>query len=415
MNPLHRSLEPRNPVRRGPGLRAVKDQRTLGKTLPTNQTSWASLTRVKRVGATGAPTVRPCSLAPDNPHMHRPPPGRQSQCEGLTNEEAEPFPMADQKPNAALRPNPGVRRTTTHSGVTHVRAYHSGRYTVVGNHLAQHRELSLTAIGLALHILSLPEGAPVDIRSLAERFPEGRDRIAFALRELEACGYLERVKERTEAGRLITRTYAHHAPGHSTVNFAPGRETPQEDDRALNQATPSHAHAVPTLTNPPAPLKPAAPPDRPEASQPAVPTDPSATHAPHHDRAVALLAGLRRTDDRLTLSRRDVNRLAPAVTAWLDGGATAAVIHRTVTVGLPPDLRCPAGLVAHRLRELLPPPLPARPTPSPAGGMPHTRTDRPHPFQTCDGCERAFRAPQPGRCRDCRSRLPSGTGSLRAA
>ncbi len=56
---------------------------------------------------------------------------------------------------------------------------------VIGNHLAQHRELSLTTIGLATHILSVPEGTPVDIRSLAERFPEGRDRIASALRELE--------------------------------------------------------------------------------------------------------------------------------------------------------------------------------------------------------------------------------------
>jgi hypothetical protein len=27
------------------------------------------------------------------------------------------------------------------------------------------------------------------------------------------------------------------------------------------------------------------------------------------------------------------------------------------------------------------------------------------PFQTCDGCERAFRAPEPGHCRTCRDRL----------
>jgi len=120
--------------------------------------------------------------------MHRPPPGLQSQCEGLTNEEDQTFPMAEQKLNAAVRPDQGVRQSATHSGVTHVRAYQSSRYTIVGNHLAQHRELSLTAIGLATHILSLPEGAPVDIRSLAERFPEGRDRVAFALRELEAHG-----------------------------------------------------------------------------------------------------------------------------------------------------------------------------------------------------------------------------------
>ncbi|WP_406726162.1 hypothetical protein WJ438_17970 [Streptomyces sp. GD-15H] len=53
---------------------------------------------------------------------------------------------------------------------------------VVGDHLAQHRELSLTAIGQATYIPSVPEGPLVDIRSLAERFPEGRDRIAFAPR-----------------------------------------------------------------------------------------------------------------------------------------------------------------------------------------------------------------------------------------
>ncbi|MER6836952.1 hypothetical protein ABT320_23790 [Streptomyces cellulosae] len=82
--------------------------------------------------------------------------------------------MAEQKLSAAPRPIQGVRRSTTHSGVTHVRTYQSGQYVVVGNHLAQHRELSLTAIGLATHIFSVPESTPVDIRSLAERFPEGR-------------------------------------------------------------------------------------------------------------------------------------------------------------------------------------------------------------------------------------------------
>ena len=174
--------------------------------------------------------------------MHRPSPGLQSQCEGLTNEEVETFPMAEKKPNAVVRPKRELRQTTTRSGVTHVRAYQPDRYTIVGNHLAQHRELSLTAIGLATHILSLPEGAPVDIRSLAERFPEGRDRIAFALRELEARGYLERVRQRTEAGRLYTRTYAHHAPAahvaartsDSPVVGAQAGEATQEDDEGAS-------------------------------------------------------------------------------------------------------------------------------------------------------------------------------------
>ncbi|MER5789826.1 helix-turn-helix domain-containing protein [Streptomyces sp. NPDC001980] len=337
--------------------------------------------------------------------------------------------MAEKKPIPAPRPNQDVRPTTTHSGVAHVRTYQSGHYTVVGNHLAQHRELSLTAIGLATHILSLPEGAPVDIRSLADRFPEGRDRIAFALRELEAHGYLERVRERTEAGRLFTRTYAHHTPGGAGTArgrtrslaaarpSADDRQAPQEDDR--DGAGPV-AHDAPRATSvlaeheyepDPEPEPPAVPERRPEAAE-----DQPAAHVPsavetrpdaRHEKAVALLAALRRTDDRLTLSPRDVNRLAPAVTAWFDRGVPAAVVHRALTSDLPMDMRRPAGVLDYRLRELLPAPLPAIPARRALPGDVQVGSGGTHPFQTCDGCERAFRAPAPGRCRDCRHRPAS--------
>ncbi|MDO0926386.1 helix-turn-helix domain-containing protein [Streptomyces sp. TG1A-8] len=309
--------------------------------------------------------------------------------------------MAEKKPNAAPRPNRGVRRSATPSGVTHVRTYQSGRYVVVGNHLAQHRRLSLTAIGLATHIMSVPEGTPVDIRSLADRFPEGRDRIAFALRELEAHGYLERVREHTESGRLVTRTYVHHTPvpavagvaasparartTRAPVAVADVREGPEEDGPSPRGATAADTPGEePAAAAPPPPPRERAPRDR------------------HHESAVTLLAGLRRTDDRLTLSLRDVNRLAPGVVDWFDSGASAAVVHRALTADLPPVVKHPAGLLAHRLGELLPPPLPAPPPPpvtAPGAGRAHG----PHPFQTCDGCERAFRAPTPGHCRDCRS------------
>jgi hypothetical protein len=97
-----------------------------------------------------------------------------------------------------------------------------------------------------------------------------------------------------------------------------------------------------------------------------------------------------------------VHRLAPAVRAWFDGGATAAVVHHALTADLPADMRHPAGVLAYRLRELLPVPLPA-PAPPPAAPAGTYTRFRPHPFQTCDGCERAFRAPAPGQCRDCRT------------
>jgi hypothetical protein len=130
-----------------------------------------------------------------------------------------------------------------------------------------------------------------------------------------------------------------------------------------------------------------------------------------YEEAVTLLAGLRRTDGRLTLSLRDVDRLAPSVVDWLERGVGPAAVHHVLTADLPVTVKHPAGVLAYRLRELLPPPLPAAPAPPPvtAGAR------RPHPLQDCDGCERVFRAPEPGRCRDCRYGPTATSGAASAA
>jgi hypothetical protein len=83
--------------------------------------------------------------------------------EGLTTKEAETFPMADPQSNAAL-PAPPLPEGAPPAGVIHVRHRHADRFTVVGNHLAQHPHLSAVAIGLAVHIQSLPDGAPVSVK-----------------------------------------------------------------------------------------------------------------------------------------------------------------------------------------------------------------------------------------------------------
>ncbi|MFE2145570.1 helix-turn-helix domain-containing protein, partial [Streptomyces sp. NPDC059456] len=82
----------------------------------------------------------------------------------------------------------------------------------MSNLLAQHGELSLLALGTALHIQSLPEGAPVSIRALAERFPETEHRIGRALRELEGAGFLRRTRLRTVDGKVVTRTVSYNVP-----------------------------------------------------------------------------------------------------------------------------------------------------------------------------------------------------------
>ncbi len=115
--------------------------------------------------------------------MRRPSPGRQSQCEGLTTEEESPFLMDTQNPSAPSHAHArvaGKKHSNRHpqAGLVHDNTRHTTRFTVIGNRLAQHPELSLLAIGLGVHIQSLPAGARVDIKSLAARFPEGTTRIA---------------------------------------------------------------------------------------------------------------------------------------------------------------------------------------------------------------------------------------------
>jgi hypothetical protein len=123
-----------------------------------------------------------------------------------------------------------------------------------------------------------------------------------------------------------------------------------------------------------------------------------------------ILASLRIVDPRLILSRREVAQLAPAVADWLTHGVDAATITQTLTAALPVPLRArPARILAYRLRDR-----PVSPPPSsrtagedptgPSGAQGGDASPQPplHPWQTCDGgCERAFRAPEPGSCRDC--------------
>ncbi|MFF8280424.1 helix-turn-helix domain-containing protein [Streptomyces lateritius] len=275
--------------------------------------------------------------------------------------------MAPTHLSAPSRASSAPRRTAPRSGVLHVNVRHTTRYTVVGNHLAQHEKLSLMAIGLAVHIQSLPDGACIAIKALAARFPEGEICVAAALRELEAHGYLARTKERLPNGRLATRTVSYNRPGHLPLEPEPD---PEPGRRPEPEAQPEPQ---------PAPRPSPAP-------KPAGPAAPPALRGP----AASLLAGLHLREPRLLLSERDVHRLAPGVTAWLDRGAHPDAVCRTLTASLPDDLKHPAGLLAHRLAALLPPPLPAKP---PA----------PDPLQNCDRCDRAFRGPEPGACPGCRS------------
>ncbi|MFC7880629.1 helix-turn-helix domain-containing protein [Streptomyces sp. NPDC057376] len=261
------------------------------------------------------------------------------------------------------------------AGVVHDNVRHTESFTVVGNHLVQHKEMSLLAIGLACYIQSVRQGTSVDIKTLAARFPEGPTRIAAGLRELEKFGYLQRTCTRTSTGRIVTRTVSCNRPGHSRSGAA--RETaPRRPARRADQEKPPSRKRLPAV---------------PQPSYPA----PALLQA-----AVDVLTGLRRRDPRLLLSATDAEHLAPGVAAWLEREIAPTAVRHALTENLPDEpLIRPAAFLAHRLTAQLPPPPPIRP---PAPPVPEPR----HPFQTCDGCDRSFRAPAPGRCRDCRTDPP---------
>ncbi|GHI06798.1 DNA-binding protein [Streptomyces cellostaticus] len=294
-------------------------------------------------------------------------------------------PHAQSRVAANIHPN---RHPETGGGLIHDHTRHTTRFTVIGNHLTQHPELSLLAIGLGAHIQSLPPGARADIKSLAARFPEGPARIAAALRELEAHGYLRRERTRIPGGRIVTRTISCNQPKPHRADHADPAPTgaPVRAARAsAHTVAPQAAHDTPhPKKRPPRPL--------PAVPHPAYPS-PTLLQT-----ATDLLTGLRNVDPRLLLSAHDTAHLTPGVAAWLQRDVTPTAVRHALASDLPPEgLRRPAALLAHRLTAQLPPLPPFRaPAPPP--------TSR-HPLQTCNGCDRAFRAPAPGRCRDCRTDL----------
>ncbi|MFD4261747.1 helix-turn-helix domain-containing protein [Streptomyces sp. NPDC058534] len=292
--------------------------------------------------------------------------------------------MGTQDPSAPSRaqsaPADNPTRSRRHgSGVIHENTRHTTRFVVIGNHLVQHPELSLLAIGLGCHIQSLPTGAGADIKSLTARFTEGPTRIAAALRELEAHGYLRRERVRTSTGRIVTRTVSCNQPKHrreAAEARCPDLPARPAVERA-SQSRPPRGTGV-------------------RKALPAVP-QPSNKAPALLQAATDLLADLRRHDSRLLLSAADTAHLAPGVAAWLERDIRSTAVRHALTTGLPDEpLRRPAALLAHRLADQLPPPAPFR---APVAAPPPPR----HPLRNCEGCDRAFRAAEPEMlCRECR-------------
>ncbi|MFF2146188.1 helix-turn-helix domain-containing protein [Kitasatospora sp. NPDC058190] len=73
--------------------------------------------------------------------------------------------------------------------------------------------LSWAARGLLGYLLSLPDGAREDVRTLAAKSVEGRTTVSRALRELEAAGhYIRRTQRDPVTGQVRTVVSVHEVP-----------------------------------------------------------------------------------------------------------------------------------------------------------------------------------------------------------
>ncbi|MEO3978175.1 helix-turn-helix domain-containing protein [Streptomyces sp. CAU 1734] len=221
-------------------------------------------------------------------------------------------------------------------------------FTVLGNDVLQDRRLSFTARGLLAYLLSLPDGAREDVRTLADRHPGvGRLGIARALDELIALGYYVRrtVRDR-DSGRIRTETSVRDQPDN-----ADGLPLPVPP--GTGGATAGRAGAFPKGKKnqgkkPPTPC----------------PGTGGKTEAPA--RAVALLARIGVVEPKLALGAAEVVELAPLAAPWVERGLSDLQMRNLLTGGLPPVVHSAKSLLANRLVRKLPPVRPVRDPVAPA-------------------------------------------------
>lgn len=216
-------------------------------------------------------------------------------------------------------------------------------FTTLGNEVLRDNRLSFCARGILGHLLSLPDGQRGDIRTLAERAPEGRERVASALRELETFGYLKRAVKRTPEGRIYTEVDVFDAPDGPSSQVAPnpgfpalgGLDASPGGDHHLNQRDEKPTH-------------PASPTENVEAGREG--------HGDKETKASAeLLARVARAEPKLSLGRGEALRLAPLVNEWRRRGASDLHVISALTAGLPRSgVYHPARFIETRLRSKMP-------------------------------------------------------------
>src|SRR5882672_2190071 len=189
----------------------------------------------------------------------------------------------------------------------------AGYFTIVPNLTARDHTLSFTARGLLTYMLSLPNDAREDVKTLANKSVEGRSAISRALNELEKLGYLARTTARNDAGRISTRIDVFDVRDGASVQAEPATAEPGTGSPGGGKTGSNPQEWVEEDSLPPL-----------EADE--VPSGkdeaPAGREGGEPSRALQLLTKLGRSEPRLHLSEREAAKLVPLVEEWLTRGAT---------------------------------------------------------------------------------------------
>ncbi|MEU1216250.1 MarR family transcriptional regulator [Streptomyces sp. NPDC005790] len=266
---------------------------------------------------------------------------------------------------------------------------------------------------IAGYVDRLPEGGAMDIKSLAKHLPlYGQMAVGTALRALAVAGHLRRVRCRIEVdnqNRWVTRTFWSRT----------ARDNEWWATRLAAESAPASREAASAPTTPPPPwavteplaaqvavevaaevaVAPLEPAPHPAPPAPAVPQQRTPEPSPDGPSPAYLaLARLGRVDPRLPLSAADCAALEDRASEWLARGVSTDYLTHALASGLPDRVDSPVGFVRGRLKDKIPPHLPAAPA-APAPGAPGRRL-----LVECTECG----APGPaealpdGLCRPCR-------------
>ncbi|MFI1799844.1 hypothetical protein ACH427_21165 [Streptomyces sp. NPDC020379] len=256
---------------------------------------------------------------------------------------------------------------------------HDRAFVVVPNAAARHKDLSLTARGLLVTLLSLPDGTQTTVDSVTDEVEEGRRAVSKAFSQLEAAGYLRRDRSQDpETGFWNTQSHVSDLPMDRipAVGEPRGRNVGDSPRGVKNRGK----NLLPTAPkNDGNELAEASNEEEAEKSQDK--QDQAAPADAEVGRAAAVLAKLGSNDRRLALGAADILRLAPLAAEWLVDGHRELKLLTVLTTRLPERIDAPAALVQYRLKNHRP----AKPEPKAAIQAPTTRA-------SCQSCGAPFRA-----------------------